>query len=154
MRVHIQHTQTHLKVDELSFDYTQCPSAPRSLTPPSSGDNNGLIEKWSYDQNSNTCTIEFRVEKTLIAPVFLYYRLTNFYQNHRRYVRSYSAAQLSGSALSVDSLTDCAPLDVNPSRVPYYPCGLIANSMFNGMFTIDICEIYMLYIIIYIIYIL
>lgn len=31
----------------------------------------------------------------LEGPVFLYYAMTNFFQNHRRYVMSRSAAQLT-----------------------------------------------------------
>ena len=65
------------------------------------------------------------------APVFLYYRLTEFYQNHRRYVKSVSASQLKGVAVPLPDLSDCAPLSGNGSMI-YYPCGLIANSMFNG----------------------
>ena len=66
-------------------------------------------------------------------PVYMYYRLTNFYQNHRRYVKSLDIEQLKGKA--VDSKTidsgSCDPLKLDPSGKPYYPCGLIANSQFN-----------------------
>lgn len=70
-------------------------------------------------------------------PVLLYYRLTNFYQNHRRYVQSFDEKQLQGQARSfgdLDSADACAPL-TGKDRIPYYPCGLIANSMFNDTFT-------------------
>jgi hypothetical protein len=70
------------------------------------------------------------MDKAFEAPVFLYYRLTSFYQNHRRYVKSVDALQLKGEATVADT---CAPLDKNPNnKLPYYPCGLIANSLFNG----------------------
>jgi hypothetical protein len=87
--------------------------------------------------NTNVCRLEFDIENTLKAPVFMYYRMTNFYQNHRRYVKSYDQGQLDGDAKSYSSVdgTDCAPLDVDTdSRKPYYPCGLIANSIFNDTF--------------------
>lgn len=67
-------------------------------------------------------------------PVFLYYRLTNFYQNHRRYVQSLELDQLKGSALSNKTIANsvCDPLTTDPAtKKAYYPCGLIANSMFN-----------------------
>lgn len=85
--------------------------------------------------NTNVCRLEFDIEHVLEAPVFLYYRMTNFYQNHRRYVKSYDQDQLSGTAKSESSIdgTDCAPLDVRDDK-PIYPCGLIANSIFNDTF--------------------
>lgn len=123
-----------LQVDELMFDYTMCSkSAPSSINDASAATGvQAPIQKWAYDQSSKVCTIEFRVEKTFVAPVFLYYRLTNFYQNHRRYVRSFSVSQLSGSDLAESDLsTDCSPLTANSAGQVYYPCGLIANSLFN-----------------------
>lgn len=70
-------------------------------------------------------------------PVLFYYRLTDFYQNHRRYVKSFQADQLRGDA--VDSATIesslCDPLRLDNRSRPYYPCGLIANSMFNDTYT-------------------
>jgi hypothetical protein len=65
----------------------------------------------------------------------LYYRLTNFYQNHRRYVKSVDEAQLQGQNLTAAELLNggsYTPLITAPNGKPYYPCGLIANSLFNG----------------------
>jgi hypothetical protein len=62
----------------------------------------------------------------------MYYRLTNFYQNHRRYVTSRDDNQLSGDPRSVSS--DCDPFDRDGDGVPYAPCGMIANSLFNDSF--------------------
>lgn len=66
-------------------------------------------------------------------PVFMYYRLTNFYQNHRRYVKSLDVDQLKGKAVDNKTLDggSCDPLKLDPSGKAYYPCGLIANSQFN-----------------------
>lgn len=64
----------------------------------------------------------------------MYYRLTNFYQNHRRYVQSLDLNQLKGDAVSYNTIKGgtCDPLAVNTTaRKVYYPCGLIANSFFN-----------------------
>ena len=64
----------------------------------------------------------------------MYYKLTNFYQNNRLYVKSVSFKQLQGDALSRSQLAnDCEPL-VGPADLSkvYYPCGLIANSFFDG----------------------
>ena len=73
------------------------------------------------------------------APVSMYYSLTNFYQNHRRYVKSRDDNQLLGSSQSYSQLSsDCEPYrgQANDSLpgggLAYAPCGAIANSLFNG----------------------
>lgn len=87
---------------------------------------------------SNICTLEFQIPKPLNPPVYLFYRLTNFYQNHRRYVKSVDERQLRGDAVDLAALRKsdaCSPLIQDPvSELPYYPCGLIANSVFNDTF--------------------
>jgi hypothetical protein len=32
----------------------------------------------------STCTVEFTAPNDMAAPVYVYYQLSNFYQNHRR----------------------------------------------------------------------
>ena len=81
------------------------------------------------------CVIRFTVPTDFTPPVMLYYRLTNFYQNHRRYVKSVDEGQLQGQNKTAEQLKSdggCTPLIVAPNGKPYYPCGLIANSLFNG----------------------
>jgi hypothetical protein len=85
------------------------------------------------------------VPEDMEAPIYVYYKLSNFYQNHRRYARSRSDAQLAGDEVKYASLTDCAPMRYpgeiqnqekkNPAISDLYaPCGLIAWSMFNDSF--------------------
>lgn len=83
---------------------------------------------------SGVCAIRFSVPIELQAPIFLYYRLTNFYQNHRKYVKSLSYNQLHGDVITpADAASSCSPVATEPgTNKIYYPCGLIANSMFNG----------------------
>lgn len=88
--------------------------------------------------SSSVCHIQFYIPDTLAPPVLLYYTLTNFYQNHRRYVKSFDQDQLAGDYVSPTQVngSDCDPLEgeyVVSEGVwkPYYPCGLIANSRFN-----------------------
>ena len=72
---------------------------------------------------------------TLEPTVLLYYKLTNYYQNHRRYVKSIDMNQLLGKYVAPSDLQsgNCKPLGrIGDQGV--YPCGLIANSMFNGMY--------------------
>jgi len=67
--------------------------------------------------------------------VGLYYQLTNYFQNFRRYIQSLNNAQLLGEAVPFDKLDSCSPLASVPNTtIAYYPCGIIANSFFNGFF--------------------
>jgi hypothetical protein len=65
----------------------------------------------------------------MTGPIFLYYRLTNFYQNRRQYIKSYDLDQLQGKPV-VSS--ECEYMVKSSDGKLIYPCGLIANSMFNG----------------------
>lgn len=100
---------------------------------------NVTIETMSgYSVEGNRCILQYYLPDEMSAPTYFYYRLTNFYQNHRRYVASFDANQLKGHARSFDDIdnSDCTPLKGNDTRkLPYYPCGLIANSMFNDTFS-------------------
>lgn len=85
-----------------------------------------------------TCRLTFDTPTDMGPPVYMFYRLTNFYQNHRRYVQSFNEKQLNGNAETANQLKskdDCKPLILNSEGVPYYPCGLIANSFFNDTFS-------------------
>lgn len=79
------------------------------------------------------CFIQFDVPYDLDPTVLLYYKMTNFFQNHRRYVKSIDMYQLRGDHVSVSSLNsgDCKPITSENGKA-IYPCGLIANSVFNG----------------------
>jgi len=84
-------------------------------------------------QKEANCSVDIPITSTMKKPIFVYYKLTNFYQNHRRYVKSRSDAQLSGD--DVGSTSSCDPLsDLPGTSIPLYPCGLIANSFFNDTF--------------------
>jgi len=96
-----------------------------------------------YDNNigcplNATCTITIDVPTTMAAPVYLYYRLENYYQNHRRYVKSRDDPQLLGVVTT--SVSDCDPLisadgSSDPNKI-FLPCGLIAASVFNDTFVL------------------
>jgi LEM3 (ligand-effect modulator 3) family / CDC50 family len=60
----------------------------------------------------------------------VYYGLTNFFQNHRSYVKSRDDNQLLGNIYKTPS-DDCKPFK-DVSGNPYIPCGAIANSLFSG----------------------
>jgi len=82
------------------------------------------------------CTVSLSVVEDMSPPIYMYYRLENYYQNHRRYVKSRNDQQLRGEQVSsYKSLDDCDPiksLDNSQSADQFYmPCGLIARSVFN-----------------------
>eukprot|EP00007_Cunea_sp_BSH-02190019_P001595 CAMPEP_0174230778 /NCGR_PEP_ID=MMETSP0417-20130205/1466_1 /TAXON_ID=242541 /ORGANISM="Mayorella sp, Strain BSH-02190019" /LENGTH=300 /DNA_ID=CAMNT_0015308537 /DNA_START=105 /DNA_END=1004 /DNA_ORIENTATION=- len=85
------------------------------------------------------CLVNIDVKKDMKGPVYLYYRMSNFYQNHRRYVNSKSDDQLSGDPITkVSSLGSCDPLITytgnDDDNAILNPCGLIANSTFSDDF--------------------
>ncbi|EGP90366.1 unnamed protein product [Zymoseptoria tritici ST99CH_1A5] len=89
--------------------------------------------------STTACRVQFYIPDELAPPVLFYYQLTNFYQNHRRYVQSFDESQLKGNIRSAAEIegSNCDPLQteiVNGVQKAYYPCGLIANSMFNDTF--------------------
>jgi hypothetical protein len=94
--------------------------------------------------------LELSIKETMEAPVFLYYELSNFYQNHRRYVASRDDDQLAaGDSVNTDPSaysTNCEPWyqstyadasDVK-SNYQFYPCGLVARSVFNDTYTVSV----------------
>lgn len=76
------------------------------------------------------CEIDFTLEKDFLGNVYMYYGLSNYYQNHRRYVKSRDDDQLLGRLSSTPS-TDCMPFAYADDGKPIAPCGAIANSLFN-----------------------
>ena len=89
-----------------------------------------------------SCQATFTLDRDLPVNTgpSLYYQVTNFYQNHRRYVKSRSDLQLQGVFQAPGSglSTACDPNAsyVAPEGPVYYPCGLIATSYFNDNFKI------------------
>lgn len=69
----------------------------------------------------NPCKITFDVETQIEPPIYVYYQLDNFYQNHRRYVKSRSNKQLLGEWLTAEELKDdCAPIITNDDIGRFY----------------------------------
>ena len=114
--------------------------------------------------NQKLTDYQFVVTKDMKTP-FVYYELSNFYQNHRRYVTSRSDGQLRAAedamttsnfdaAAKNTQLATCNPLVCSGNagmngcgttgastlangrnNLVYYPCGLIARSLFNDTFS-------------------
>nr|XP_043607171.1 ALA-interacting subunit 3-like [Erigeron canadensis] len=83
-----------------------------------------------------TCIRNLKVPKKMVAPIFVYYQLENFYQNHRRFVKSRSDKQLRDPAAQNDT-RDCFPEAQTGDNKPIVPCGLIAWSLFNDTYQLS-----------------
>eukprot|EP01080_Neovahlkampfia_damariscottae_P005049 gene5049-8645_t len=87
-------------------------------------------------------SFSFNVETRMEPPIYIYYHLDNFYQNHRRYANSRNDYQLQGLSRGYSNVqTDCTPILGYPGvasndSLLYNPCGLIAWSMFNDTFVL------------------
>ncbi|XP_055715571.1 cell cycle control protein 50A [Phlebotomus papatasi] len=113
-------------VQEHIIDYTHC----KQLGSPNNSVTCASVIK--DDGGNCTCEIPFMLEEDFLGKVFMYYGLSNFYQNHRRYVKSRDDDQLLGR-LSSDPSTDCIPFAYadDGNTIPIAPCGAIANSLFS-----------------------
>uniref|UniRef100_A0A914W5U8 Cell cycle control protein n=1 Tax=Plectus sambesii TaxID=2011161 RepID=A0A914W5U8_9BILA len=123
-------------VYEYDLKYADCNITEGSKTGQKASD--VLTDDLKNNINSTIiCGLQFKLDKDITGDIFFYYGLDNFYQNHRRYVKSRSDAQLAGDYKSVG---DCAPYaygDDNGVKKPIVPCGAVANSMFNDTFTLS-----------------
>jgi len=81
------------------------------------------------------CSIHFNLKTDFKKNVFMYYGLTNYYQNHRRYVKSRDDNQLLGEFGGEP--TDCSPFDRDVNGRTIVPCGAIANSLFNDTLALE-----------------
>lgn len=117
-------------VSEVVIDYTNCKDIARP--------NVSCADLLSNATNPSSidcyCKIDFTLDKEFNGEVYMYYGLTNFYQNHRRYVKSRDDDQLLGK-LSTEVSNDCYPFNKVDDK-PIAPCGAIANSLFNDTLSI------------------
>lgn len=114
-------------VVEYKSDYTQC----------GGGECARLREDPELMTQSCVCNITINVDKEMKNEVYVYYGLSNYFQNHRRYVKSRDDEQLYGDDKSNDINDDCKPFArENGTNKVIAPCGAIANSLFNDTFTL------------------
>uniref|UniRef100_A0A0E0LEE4 ALA-interacting subunit n=1 Tax=Oryza punctata TaxID=4537 RepID=A0A0E0LEE4_ORYPU len=93
--------------------------------------------KLAYIQNPNiskVCTRTLTITEDMNQPIFVYYQLDNFYQNHRRYVKSRNDGQLRDAA-KANQTSACEPEKTTADGKPIVPCGLIAWSLFNDTYS-------------------
>lgn len=150
------------QIEDIAIDYSQCEVLASndhfSEIPPEFTEfhfnslSKGDVPKFSWKLESDNsqqfederkvCVVQFEVMKDMKGPIYLYYRLHKFYANHRRYVKSFSEDQLNGKAASLNTIKNtvgqnCEPLSTDSEGRKIYPCGLIANSLFNDTYTTE-----------------
>jgi len=99
---------------------------------------------------TSSCSVDITLDEDMEEPIYLYYEMHNFYQNHRMYVKSRNYDQLKGEYFSTEDLDSCKPvkriedledykpIDETKSRKdPAHPCGLVAATVFNDTFKLQ-----------------
>uniref|UniRef100_A0A0X3PPP3 Cell cycle control protein 50A n=1 Tax=Schistocephalus solidus TaxID=70667 RepID=A0A0X3PPP3_SCHSO len=82
------------------------------------------------------CELKFTITEPIKGPVYVFYGLTNFYQNHRRYILSRDDNQLNGQDIKEPS-PNCEPYRYEGGKI-VAPCGAIARSLFNDTFSVTL----------------
>ncbi|XP_004612434.1 cell cycle control protein 50B [Sorex araneus] len=114
-------------IKELGYDYTGYPEPG----------NCSLCAVAGTPPSGCSCAWYFSLPELFQGPIYLYYELTNFYQNNRRYGVSRDNAQLSGLVYALrQPANECAPYQYSAAGLPIAPCGAIANSLFNDSFSL------------------
>ena len=94
----------------------------------------------------SNCSIRFTVTEKMSKPIFIYYQIDGFSQNHRTYMESKSDKQLNGEDVSKEDLEKSGVCEfallnkdvgvrygLDPEEVAN-PCGLMAKSYFKDNF--------------------
>jgi hypothetical protein len=134
-----------IRYDSLCDTSNQPQTTTSNLIAPTSSQSQSLLPEIV----SENCTFEIPLEDTFSPPVMVYYQLENFYQDHRKYIKSKSINQLKGKVLNfTDIEEDCTPITkvkdlginttlggivLNPESVAN-PCGLMPKSLFNDRY--------------------
>ena len=122
---------------EIELDYTNC------------------VPNQEYTQSSNNkvCRIQFKISKKIKAPILVYYKLSNFFLNHRKIIESKNWNELRGEDVDTKSSCKGAYLmnEMFSKNSPYYrnqwghnftdndvasPCGILARSYFNDTYNL------------------
>ena len=129
---------------EYELDYTRCATtnnrSESSINQSTCADyllNTSSSDRLHLRRDACQCNRTFVLQENFTGPVYVYYFLTEFFQNHRRYVKSRDDDQLMGDPTVTNG--NCDPFedgDVGDGLLPYAPCGMIANSLFNDSFNI------------------
>uniref|UniRef100_A0A914I9K0 Cell cycle control protein 50A n=1 Tax=Globodera rostochiensis TaxID=31243 RepID=A0A914I9K0_GLORO len=89
-----------------------------------------------FTRSDGLCEVDFTLAEAFEGDVYFYYGLENYFQNHRRYMKSRNDEQLLGVDLAKYT-KDCTPFEKNDAGQIIAPCGAIANSLFNDTFRLE-----------------
>lgn len=104
---------------------------------------NNLHEEIHRYDNITDNYINIELKNKMKGNLVIFYKLTNFYQNHKRYIDSRSYPQLAGKYVDYEGMkSDCGYFySYNYDETDPYdwivPCGSIAYSVFNDTFEIQ-----------------
>ncbi|XP_062997109.1 cell cycle control protein 50B [Elgaria multicarinata webbii] len=114
-------------IEEIEIDYTRVLDGPNcSACARFAG---------SLPGRGPCCLVRFELPVDFPAPVCLYYQLSNYFQNNRRYSISRDDEQLSGDSTALrHPIQECQPYQKTAKGTPIAPCGSVANSLFNDTF--------------------
>ena len=103
-------------------------------------------------QNIKKCKINFEIKEKIEGPVYVYYNIKGFYQNHRRFVVSIISDQIEGKEDAdvemCDNMTTNSEMGKKISITnkslnkedTAIPCGIAAKLFFNDNFTLNKIE--------------
>ncbi|RHY34341.1 hypothetical protein DYB32_001017 [Aphanomyces invadans] len=95
---------------------------------------------------TKTCFVTINLQRDIVGDTLVFYELSPFYQNHRRYMTSQLPQQYMGGWQVGDTTSACDPILTSPSSVlcngtlcygtnksrQHYPCGLITSDYTNS----------------------
>lgn len=140
-----------MKPVEYAIRYDMACPEQKAVFPPGQYDRDAAQRWLQQNQNEETgidnralqCQVTFQITQDMQPPIYVYYELDGVYQNHRRYVKSRSDAQLKGELADIkDAATARKQLGACEPQLFYNgnedqiinPCGLIAWSNFNDTY--------------------
>lgn len=105
--------------------------------------NNTIKVETRYDDKcelDKECDLQIEIPEEMKGKIYMKYKLTNYYQNHRRFMESRSRDQLAGEYVDYSGMSSCDPVrSVNDSSSEdnwILPCGLSATTVFNDTFEV------------------
>jgi hypothetical protein len=98
-----------MKPVEYAIRYDMACPEQKAVFPPGQYDRDAAQRWLQENQNEETgvdnralqCQVTFQITQDMQPPIYVYYELDGVYQNHRRYVKSRSDAQLKGELADI-----------------------------------------------------